>query len=547
MHPSAPCCLPFLSATMDTTDFKTPLVAALILGVAVSLFRAQQREWARDKAVPAVGNAAHNPLAYYLDLVRFLGDARGMLAAAYAKNPTGVVRFPTMFRWEYVANGAKHAAEIAAVSDDVLSFHDAVSDQLQIMWTMGPILVHPWHINAVRTSMTRNLGRCFPAVRDEIVHSFDDVLGLRGTEWTTLPFLPAAMQIVSRVSNRMFVGLPLCLPEPRFCAAEHRLHHFRLRARPDPQDVPRVHEAARLSPSPCHSTPDELSRIVAPLLSSRKRSLRYALKFLGPILQERIDAENACVQDRKDRPNDLISWLLEHCPADQRNPANLAMRILAINMAAIHTSSTTLTSALFDLTVHPEYIAPLREEAERVVNKEGWTKAALGSMHKIDSFLRESQRLSGTGPVSMGRKVVAREGFSFADGTHIPCGAVVNMAGWSSHTDPAHYENPLEFDAFRFSGMREADADRKSPTKLFARQMVSTNPEHIVFGHGRHACPGRFFAATELKAMLAHMLIEYDVEAVVPGEAGRPRDVEFALLRMPSMSGEVRIRRREKV
>jgi hypothetical protein len=48
--------------------------------------------------------------------------------------------------------------------------------------------------------------------------------------------------------------------------------------------------------------------------------------------------------------------------------------------------------------MHPEHLLPMREEAERVVREEGWTKAALNSMVKIDSFLRESQRLNPTGP-----------------------------------------------------------------------------------------------------------------------------------------------------
>jgi hypothetical protein len=39
----------------------------------------------------------------------------------------------------------------------------------------------------------------------------------------------------------------------------------------------------------------------------------------------------------------------------------------------------------------------MREEAERIIKAEGWTKAALNSMVKIDSFLRESQRLNGIG------------------------------------------------------------------------------------------------------------------------------------------------------
>lgn len=31
-------------------------------------------------------------------------------------------------------------------------------------------------------------------------------------------------------------------------------------------------------------------------------------------------------------------------------------------------------------------------------------------------------------------------------------------------------------------------------------------------GHGRHACPGRFFASAELKVVLVHILREYDIK-----------------------------------
>ena len=38
---------------------------------------------------------------------------------------------------------------------------------------------------------------------------------------------------------------------------------------------------------------------------------------------------------------------------------------------------------------------PLREEAEAAIKEDGWTKDAFASMWKLDSFLRESQRLNG--------------------------------------------------------------------------------------------------------------------------------------------------------
>jgi len=50
---------------------------------------------------------------------------------------------------------------------------------------------------------------------------------------------------------------------------------------------------------------------------------------------------------------------------------------------------------LYRLLSNPEYIEPLRQEVEAVVAEEGWTKAAMDKMHKIDSFLRESQRVDG--------------------------------------------------------------------------------------------------------------------------------------------------------
>jgi cytochrome P450 len=50
--------------------------------------------------------------------------------------------------------------------------------------------------------------------------------------------------------------------------------------------------------------------------------------------------------------------------------------------------------AFYYLATFPEYIQPLREEVDEVIKSEGWTKTGLDQMHKIDSFIKESQRLS---------------------------------------------------------------------------------------------------------------------------------------------------------
>jgi hypothetical protein len=59
-----------------------------------------------------------------------------------------------------------------------------------------------------------------------------------------------------------------------------------------------------------------------------------------------------------------------------------------------------IANALFDLAAHPKYLAPLRAEAEGAVEQYGWTKEAMNKMRGLDSFLKESSRMRGTGSSS---------------------------------------------------------------------------------------------------------------------------------------------------
>ena len=53
-----------------------------------------------------------------------------------------------------------------------------------------------------------------------------------------------------------------------------------------------------------------------------------------------------------------------------------------------------MTHALFDLAARPEYIEPLRAEAQEVTELEGWSKSAISKLYKMDSFVHESVRYS---------------------------------------------------------------------------------------------------------------------------------------------------------
>ncbi|KAF7360042.1 hypothetical protein MVEN_00732000 [Mycena venus] len=490
-----------------------------LLAGAVSITWFRRRQQAQNR-IPVV-NGSDGIISSYLTAFHFLRNAEEVLEQGYYQFPDGVFRVPTLLRWDYVANGVARIAEVAAAPDDVLSFHQGIGDNIQADWTMGmPITRNPFHGHAIRGGLTRNLARCFPQVMEELVCAFDEVLALEDTEWKLLPVLPNTMQIVARISSRLFVGLPLCRNQEYLNFNINYTINIFIRGR----------IIALL--------PDVLKPILSPFIAARDTLIRRTLSFVGPLIEERLKDENQLGPEWEDKPNDLVSWLLELAEGEERTSAALALRMLAVNMAAIHSTSTALTSALYDLTTYSSYIEPLRAEAERVVRQEGWTKAAINNMHRIDSFLRESQRLNGSKLIALPRKVIAKEGFTFSDGTFIPYGAILGVSGRVVHYDPANYENADTFDGFRFSRVRESEGDG-----CVQRPMVATGVDHLSFGHGPHACPGRFFAAMELKAMLAHVLVNYDLRAEKEGV--RPPNMGIGLHISPSRKGRIWMRKRQ--
>jgi cytochrome P450 len=125
--------------------------------------------------------------------------------------------------------------------------------------------------------------------------------------------------------------------------------------------------------------------------------------------------------------------------------------------------------------------------------------------------------------------------FTFSDGTTIPRGALVSVSAHNAHFNDKVYEDPLKFDGFRFSKMR-----LESPKKKVG--MVSSTQDHVSFGLGRHICPGRYFAACELKLMFAHIVTTYDVK--LENEGVRPPDMWVMTSCVPNLNANVLFRKR---
>ncbi|KAJ7078772.1 cytochrome P450 [Mycena epipterygia] len=499
---------------------KPKLILYGVLAITVSWVAKALYDRPNVSQIPAVGSTSL--LWSYVDAFRFLSRATTMVQQGYDQYNAAVFRVPILARWDLVVGGAKLTAEMGSAPETELSSMEAVHETLQTDYTMGKDMrINTYHLPAIRSSLTKNLAARFPDIHDEIGCAFDDIFALQGTEWKLVPVLSSMIDIVARTTNRLYIGLPYC----------RNMEYLKFSV----QNTVDIMVGAQI----IGMLPTALRPLFAPLISRRKRNLKTAVGYLGPLVEERLAMEEKHGADWEGKPNDLISWLLEAASAEQRTIPSLVTRILSLNMAAIHTTSLTFTHALYDLAAYPEYIPAMREEAARAVRDFGWSTAALANMHKIDSFLRESQRLNGIHIVNMMRKVVKPGGYTMSDGTVLPPGAFVSVAARAAHHDPEFYGSPYVFDGFRFAKMREGDGAGEG----FKHHFVTTGVDYLAFGLGKHACPGRFFAAVESKAMLAHVVLNYDVK--LEAEGVRPPDAEFAGMRLPNMEGRVCVRRRE--
>ena len=131
-----------------------------------------------------------------------------------------------------------------------------------------------------------------------------------------------------------------------------------------------------------------------------------------------------------------------------------------------------------------------------------------------------------------------RKPFTFSNGLHVPAGYTIHSAAEMLQTDSVHHgEHAAEFDPWRWADIRQDDAES------LKHQMVATGSTLLHFGHGKHACPGRFFTANELKAMLAHLVVEYDIR-FKEGETRLPSLMIEHNIMPPQM--QLQIRKRQK-
>ncbi|KAK0448937.1 cytochrome P450 [Desarmillaria tabescens] len=439
------------------------------------------------KDIPTVGPSGI--IASWLGAFKFIFHAREIIQEGHRTYYGGAFKVPLFDKWMVVVSGAEKIDDIRKASREQLSSVDAAQDLFQMDYTIGySFTVDPYHSDVVRSSLTRNIAACFADVQDEIKAAFKDNVPIT-EDWVEVPAYKTILQIVCRASNRMFVGLPLC----------RNPDYIKLNIDFTMNVVACAH-IINLFPS-------ILAPIVGSIVTPRRRAMTQMENFLGADIRERLHQDDVNGKDWPGKPNDLLSWLIDGTNGDseRRTVSDLIVRMLGMNFAAIHTTSMSFTTGLFALAAHPEHVQILRSEVETIIAEEGWSKAAMGKMNLLDSFLKEAMRVYGNFAV-FGMVRLAKKDFVFSDGTIVPAGHQISVAAYSTHMYEENYEDPLEFKPWRFSDMRKKEGEG------IRHQMVTTSLDYLLFGNGRPACPGRFFAVNELKALMTYVLLNFDVK-----------------------------------
>ncbi|KAH9072829.1 cytochrome P450 [Lactarius deliciosus] len=487
-------------------------------------------------AIPTVGFS--DPILSYFSALRFIFDGLSRLKYGYEKTRRGLFKTATFRRWMVLASGPELIEDVRKAPDDVLSITASAIEFLQAEYTLDLLDMNTdYHTDVIRAKLTRNIAATFKDVRDELIRSLDASIPVHGDDWVKVPVLETMQHVVSATTNRVFVGPPLCRNQDYLTL---NLNYA--------VNVMKFATIIGIFPKP-------LKPIVARMLSNLPSQIRQEMEFIRPMVEERFARMEEFGDDWDDKPNDMLMWLMSEAKGVERSLEGLARRMLAVNCAAIHTTSTTFANVLYRLLSNPEYVEPLRHDVETAIAEEGWTKAGLDKMHKIDSFLRETQRLDSldSRPLYYPSRTsvahhftffsvtllrLALRPFTFSNGVTVPAGTLIAAPTGAINRDGDIFPNPEEFDGFRFTKPHEHDGNA-----MTGRQALSMSPDNVTFGYGRHACPGRFFAVSEVKTLLAHVVVTYDIKF----EEGKlaPSSFSIGSMRVPGKANAM-FRKRQR-
>ena len=234
-----------------------------------------------------------------------------------------------------------------------------------------------------------------------------------------------------------------------------------------------------------------------------------ARAVLDRIVYEEIGRRRAAPDSgRRDILSLLVGARGEH--GERFTDTEIRDQVMTLMFAGHDTTTSTVTFALWELAHHPDALARLCEEQDRVL---GGTPPTIDQMEKelpyLDMVVDEVLRLYP--PAWIGPRRAVRE-FEFG-GYRVPRGAYVNYVSWASHRIPEVFPEPEAFVPERFTRERKAALPRGA---------------YVPFGGGKRVCIGKRFGLIEVKLVTTMLLQRLRADAL-PGRT-------MTVRQMPTLS-----------
>ncbi|RYC65201.1 hypothetical protein CHU98_g963 [Xylaria longipes] len=399
-------------------------------------------------------------------------------------------------RYVFVSS-KEQVRELDQAPDTTLSLQAASKQMLQPVYTMHGF---NWFdrrgtegvgfVRALRTLLTNNLPHIVPDLGIRIRSTFAEahekhalVDGVRHS-----PVYPTIVKLVVMSNALSFFGKELGSNEEFLISALDYVEETLMCA-----------EIVKLLPK-------SLASLLGGLIARRLTCQKAIYDALIPIAMER------CEERERAKLGHPVPkhWIMETAPRQKPwTPKRIVHELIAIWFGSVHALST-------DLCLHPEYAKPLRDEAERMYAE--FEKTAQG-LPLLDSFMKESARLTPVESMSMRR--AATQPFTFADGTKLAVGDWACTPVRAIMQSAEYYPNPLGFNGFRFARPDDLTSTLEPGTKFDFIQpepskLVDVSQAWHVWGMGRMACPGRYYAAAVMKVIMSQIIMNYDCHLVNP-------------------------------
>ncbi|GJN80326.1 hypothetical protein PLIIFM63780_003852 [Purpureocillium lilacinum] len=373
-------------------------------------------------------------------------------------------------------------------------------------------------VRALRSLLTSHLPQFQPDLERILNESMEKELGIiRPDGYAHAKLFPLMKKIVTKVNCFIFFGDELS-----------RNTEFTDAALEFPQAVIFAAEFLRI-------TPGFLRPFVASAATSRHKAAKTLHRYLVPIVEQRL-------------ATDCIQWLIDTSP--RKNPwtaSRMVGEIMAVWFGSVHQLAMTTTYAIEDLCLHPEHIAPLREEAQELFLAED-SPRDVNMLLFLDSFIKESIRCSNSDAITCRRKALVS--YTFGDGSTINKGDWVCVPQRAMMQDSTRYRDPQTFDGFRFARANAQFRHQQQQQQPYSADvpdrkessLTDASAEWPIWGFGNTACPGRFYANLVTKLILIRIL---DVWECKMRDPAAPRSRVWRSSMVPRGDTIVMFRKRE--